>query len=95
MWEWLAAIGWALGSVVGGIVLYRWVRFFRTLRGIIAIFAFGVLSGAIHNLLNAMFSMDEPFLFLLAIFAFGMAPVFLLQWAFAIALRLYGQWGKR
>jgi hypothetical protein len=71
------------------------VRFFRTLRGIIAIFAFGVLSGAIHNLLNAMFSMDEPFLFLLAIFAFGMAPVFLLQWAFAIALRLYGQWGKR
>jgi ABC-type uncharacterized transport system permease subunit len=59
------------------------VRFFRTLRGIIAVFAFGVLSGALHNLLNAMFSIN------------GMVPVLLLQWAFAMALRLYGQWGKR
>lgn len=95
MWEWLAAVGWGLGSVAGGIALYRRVRFFRTLRGIIVTFAVGVLAGALHNLLNAMFSIDEPFFFLLAIFGIGMTPVLLLQWIFERGTRLYLDWKER
>ena len=95
MWEWLAAIGWGLGSVAGGIALYRKMRFFRTLWGIILILAVGVLSGALHNFLNAMFSMDEPFFFLLAIFGIGMTPVLFLQWVFEVGTRVYLDWKER
>ena len=89
MWEWLAAIGWSTGSVAGGIALYRRVPFFSSLRGIAVIVAIGVLSGALHNFLNALFSMDEPFFFLLAIFGIGMTPILIAQWVFVRAFDLY------
>ena len=89
MWEWLAAIGWSTGSVAGGIALYRRVPFFSSLWGIVTIAATGVLSGALHNFLNALFSMDEPFFFLLAIFGIGMTPVLIAQWVFAGVFGLY------
>lgn len=89
VWEWLAAIGWSAGSVAGGIALYRKVRFFTTLRGIATIAVIGVVSGALHNFLNALFPIDEPFFFLLAIFGIGMTPVLIAQWVFTRVFQLY------
>jgi len=92
LWEWLAAIGWSAGSVAGGIALYRRVRFFSGVWGIITIAAIGVVSGALHNFLNALFSIDEPFFFLLAIFGIGMTPILVAQWLFERGFHLYRQW---
>lgn len=95
MWEWLAAIGWGLGCLAGGIALYRKVRFFATLRGIIVTLVIGVLSGALHNFIDALFAVDEPFFFLTAIFGIGMAPVLLVQWLASRGLRLHRGWRGR
>ena len=94
LWEWLAAIGWSVGSVAGGIALYLRIRFFSTVWGIITIAAIGVLSGALHNFLNALFSIDEPVFFLLAIFGIGMTPILIAQWLFERGFQLYRQWNK-
>ena len=92
MWEWLAAIGWGLGSVAGGIVLYRKVDFFAKLWGIVVTFVVGVLSRALHNFIDALFLVDEPFFFLVAIFSIGMTPVLFVQWVAYSGLRLYRGW---
>jgi hypothetical protein len=89
LWEWLAAIGWSAGSIVGGIALYRRVRFFSRVWGSITIAVIGVVSGALHNFLNALFSIDEPFFFLIAIFGIGMTPILVAQWVFTRVFRLY------
>ncbi|MEC9140628.1 MAG: hypothetical protein VX724_02595 [Chloroflexota bacterium] len=92
MAEWIAVIGWSSGSVAGGIVLYRKVRFFSTLWGAITMGLTGVLSGAVHSLLNAMFSINEPFLFFIGIFGMGITPILFAQWTFTGLSRLYTQW---
>ena len=95
MWEWLAAIGWGLGSVAGGIILFRTLRFFATLWGIIVTLVVGVVSGALHNFIDALFLVDEPFFFLMAIFGIGMTPVLFVQWLAFSGLRLYRGWRER
>ena len=94
MWEWLAAIGWSVGSVAGGVALYLRIRFFSTVWGIITIAAIGVLSGALHNFLNALFSIAEPVLFRLASFGIGMTPILIVQWFFERGFQLYRQRNK-
>ena len=94
LWEWLAAIGWGVGSVAGGIALYRRIRFFSTVWGIVIIAAIGVLSGALHNFLNALFAIDEPVFFFLAILGIGVAPILIAQWLFERGFQLYRQWSK-
>ena len=94
LWEWLAAIGWSVGSVTGAIALYQRIRFFSTVWGIITIAAIGVLSGLFHNFLNALFSIDEPVFFLLAIFGIGMTPILITQWLFEKGIQLYKRGSK-
>ena len=93
--EWLAVVGWIACSVAGGIALYRKVRFFSTLSGVITIGITGLLAGVIHSLLNAMFFIDEPVLFLVGIFGMGMTPILFTQWAFTGLSGLYTQWHER
>ena len=94
LWAWLAVIGWSVGSVAGGIALYLRIRFFSTVWGIITIAAIGVLSGALHNLLSALLSIDEPVFFLLAIFGIGMTPILIAQWLVDRGFQLYRQRNK-
>jgi len=92
LWEWLAAIGWGLGCLAGGVALYRKVGFFATLRGIIVTLVIGVLSGALHNFIDALFAVNEPFFFLTAIFGIGVTPVLFVQWLASGGRRLYRGW---